>query len=363
MARQGQVIGAQLRKAREILQLSRKEVAEHLGISEGDILAWEAERAKPSLQLLEGLTELYGREIDYFLKETPSLPTQIQFRSVTRHSLAELSVEARKVIAIFDELCRASVELEDALGKKPPIRIRHAAKNQPPVDLAKEQRRKWGLNGKPVGNLRNLVAKEGVRIFELVVPRGEFAGFSYRHEDYGPCILLNAKDPQGRRNFTLAHEYAHLLYGDAPLVCEISRESKPGPSSDERSANLFAIEFLLPADPIREDFLTRGLSKKPSVQDVGKLAGKWNASVQAIFYRLEDLNLVEKGHADRVLPSFEPLRPRFGPPKTPAWKRRLGETYVSNAVDAYHKGHITLGKLADCLGLPLRKALEVAEKG
>ncbi len=363
MVKPGQIIGAQLRKAREMLQLSPKEVAQYLGISERQILSWETDQERPSLQLLERLADIYGREIDYFLKETPSLSVQIEFRSMTRRSLVELSVAARKVIARFDELCRAADELEEALGKKLSIEIRHASKDQSPLNLAKDQRRILGLNGKPVGRLRDLVGKRGIRIFELVVPHGEFSGFSYWHKEYGPCILINAKDPVGRRNFTLAHEYAHLLYGHAPLVCEIAAEGKPGRYPDERPADLFAIAFLLPEDPVREDFSVRGLQKTPSVQQVGKLAGKWNVSVQAMFYRLEDLNLVEKGHADKALASFEPPKPHFAPPKAPAWKRRLGETYVSNAIEAYRKGNITLGKLAHYLDLPLRKALEITEKG
>lgn len=356
-------MGVQLRKAREMIEVSPKEVAAYLGISEDQIVAWETESAKPSLRLLERLAEYYGREIDYFLKETPGLSVQIQFRSITRQSLAELSIEARKVIARFDELCRSSVELEEALGKELPIEVRHTDKDQSPLGLAKDERRKLGFDGRPVGRLRDVLAKRGVRVFELPVPGGDFSGFSYWHKHYGPCILINAKDPQGRRNFTLAHEYAHLLYGHAPLVCDIGTEGKPAPFSDERSADLFAIAFLMPSSVVQEDFLGRNLARKPSVQDVGKLAGKWNVSVQAMFYRLEDLNLIEKGYGDKALTTFVPPRPHFGPAKSPTWKRRLGEMYVSNAVEAYRKGHITLGKLAHYLDLPLRKALEVAEKG
>lgn len=363
MARQGQVIGAQLRKAREMLQLSPKEVAKLLGFSEDQVYAWEVEKERPGLYPLERLAELYGRDIDYFLKEAPSPPSEIQFRSASKQSLTELSIEARKVIARFDELCRAAIELENALSKRLSIEIRRANRDKSPLDLAQEQRRELGLNGRPVGRLRELVGKRGIRIFELVVPRGEFAGFSYWHRNYGPCILINAKDPQGRRNFTLAHEYAHLLYGHAPSVCDISAEGRPGPYVDERPADLFAIAFLLPERPVREDFLNRGLTPKPHVREVGKLAGKWNVSVQAMFYRLEDLSLIEKGYADKALSSYEPPKPHFGAPKSPTWKRRLGETYVSNAVEAYRKGNITLGTLAHYLDLPLRKALEVTQKG
>jgi len=357
MVKQGQVIGAQLRKAREILQLSPQEVAESLGTQQEEIVTWEREQEMPSLQHLERLAELYGREIDYFLKETPSLPSQIQFRSATRHSLSELSIEARKVIAKFDELCRSSTELEEVLGKKQPVKLKHVSQNVLPLDLAKSERKALKLDDKPVVKLRDILTRKGIRIFELPVPQNDFSGFSYSHEVYGPCVLINAKDEQGRRSFTLAHEYGHLLYKHAALVCEISKQGRPGPITEERKADLFAIEFLLPPEPLRGDFIEKHISRTPTVKEIGRLAARWVVSVQAMGYRLEDLNLIEKGHTDKVLASYTPSHPRR--PKTPTWKRRLGEVYVSNAIEAYRRGEITLGKLAHSLGIDIRKALEV----
>lgn len=360
MVREGQIIGSQLRKARQILQISPFEIAEYLGIPEKEVRALEEERAKPSLQQLERLAELLGREVDYFLKETPSLPTEIQFRSLFRHSLSELPIEARRAIAKFDELCRFSLELEETLGKKHFSEVRRANKNILPIDLAKSERRNLGFDGKPARKLREVLEKIGIRIFELLVPKSDFSGFSYWNETYGPCILINSKDNFGRRNFTLAHEYAHLLYDDAPLVCEIGKEGRPVSIYGEQNVDRFAIEFLMPFEQVHDDFINRGLSSTPSVQEMGKLAGKWYVSVQAMFYRLEDLKLVEEGYADKTLASFKQPKP-FRPPKVPTWKRRLGEDYVTNAIEAYRKGYITLGKLAHSLDLNLRKALEVAE--
>jgi Zn-dependent peptidase ImmA (M78 family)/transcriptional regulator with XRE-family HTH domain len=353
------ILGAQLRKARETVGFRPEEVAERLGIQSDEISRWETEQTKPSLRHLECLAELYGREIDYFLKQTPSPPTQVQFRSITRRSFKELSEEARFVIAKFDELCRTALELERTLGKIQPVSIEHAPSDQLPADLARKQRNTFRLGEKPVVRLRDDLMQKGVRIFQLVVPPGQFSGFSYWHPEYGPCILINAKETLGRRNFTTAHEYAHLLYGHPPSVCDTSEEGKSVPSEEERLANAFTIEFLLPAAPIAEDFSKRDLSRTPSIQEIGNIAGRWRVSVQAMLYRLEHLGLIEQGHANYLLSSYQPPHPRA--PKIPRWERRLGKTFVSDAVEAYHKGDISLGKLAHCLDMPLRKALDVAD--
>lgn len=356
------VLGAQLRKARETVEFRPEEVAERLAVTPEEVLQWEAGRAKPGLSKLERLAALYGREIDYFLRETPSPPARIQFRSGTGRPFAELSAEARLVIARFDELCRTFFELERTLDKIQAVAIRHVPKGLSPGEVAYEQRRDLGLGERPVRNLRDLLAQKGIRIFELVVPPHQFSGFSYWHPDYGPCMLINAKDPPGRRNFTVAHEYAHLLYSHAPSACDISEEGRPGVSGEERSADIFAIEFLLPTVPVREDFSTRGLSRRPSLQQVGTMAGRWRVSVQAMLYRLEDLSLLEQGYASYLLASYQPAPGRIRAPKVPRWERRLGRSFVSNAIEAYERGHISLGKLAHCLGLPIRKALEAAER-
>jgi transcriptional regulator with XRE-family HTH domain len=74
------IIAKQLQKARELLQLAPQEVASELSISAQDILDWENGKSQPKVGLLERLAELYGREIDYFLKETPAPPENIEFR-------------------------------------------------------------------------------------------------------------------------------------------------------------------------------------------------------------------------------------------------------------------------------------------
>jgi len=173
--------------------------------------------------------------------------------------------------------------------------------------------------------------------------------------------LINGGELLGRRNFTLAHEYAHLLYDHGPSVCDISEGETPGLAGDERSANIFTIEFLLPAEPLRKDFSRRDLTNRPSMQDIGKIKGKWNVSVQAMLYRLEHLGLIERGYANYLLTSYRPQPPHFRPGKVPRWQRKLGNVYVSNAIEAYRYGHISLGKLAHSLGLPLRKALDAVK--
>jgi Zn-dependent peptidase ImmA (M78 family)/transcriptional regulator with XRE-family HTH domain len=357
-SRKSLIRGSQLRKARQLLQLTVAEVSQNIQVSPDYIERWESGEESPNVRQLEMLARLYGREIDYFLRESPAPPLEIEFRGRKGQSVRDLSRETKIVIAKFDELCRTAVEFEQLLNKKLHVKITRFKKTDSPDLVVKSLREQFGANNKPIPHLRDLLEREGVRIFELAVPKDEFSGLSFWHSEYGPAILVNAKEPKGRRNFTLAHELAHLLYDDGSSVCYIPIPFVKPVGNIEFKANQVAVKLLLPEAGIKEDFEKKNLSRTSSEEQLGLMAGKWGVSLQALGYRLEDLGLIEKGHTDKLT---EP-RQFFPRLKTPRWERQLGRKFVATAFEAYHKGFISSGKLSHALGLTVRKTLEEIAK-
>lgn len=354
------IIGSQLRQARELLQLTLEEAAQEIKVSPQDVGEWEKEKLRPNLRELEELAKLYGREIDYFLRKTPSPPEKIEFRGKPEQSLKELSRETKIVLARFDELCRTALEFEKLLNRKREVKLPHLEETDRPEIAAQGLRKKFDVGDKPLPDLRNRLENEGVRIFELPVPEDAFSGFSFWHTEYGPSILLNAKESKGRRNFTLAHELAHLLYGQGTSLCYIPSKISIAHGRIEYKANQLAIELLLPESGVMEDFRKKNFSTTPSEDELAQMAYyKWGVSIQALGYRLENLALVKKGHIDTLLET----RPKyFRPSKTPSWERRLGKPYVETSIETHRKGFISLGKLASSLGITVRKTVEEVEK-
>lgn len=351
--------GAQLRKARELLQLDPEDIASELNVSQRDIVDWEEERSQPGLKQLEKLAGLYGRGIDYFLRDTPPPPRKIEFRGRPGQSLKDLPKQAKIVLARFDELCRTALEVESLLSIKRKVTLPRFDESAHPKVVAESLRRKFGADNKPIPNLRERLESEGVRIFELMVPDDAFSGFSFRHSEYGPCILLNASELKGRRNFTLAHETAHLLYGHESTLCYIPLKLSEVRGDIEFKTTRFAVELLLPVTGVREDFRRRGLSTTPTEKELGQMAGKWGVSIQALGYRLENLDLIASGHTDTL---FE-LRPKFfRRPRTPKWKRQMGKLFVEETFEAYEKGLISAGKVASGLGITVREAMNEIER-
>ena len=357
------VIGKQIRKARELLQFTPEEVAEEINVTKKDIMDWEEERTRPNLSQLEKLAKFYGREIDYFLRETPSSPEKIEFRGKPEKVfLKDLSKETKVVLARFDELCRTALEFENLLEMKREIKIPCFKQTIPPKTIVKTLREKLNVGGKSLPNLREILENEGVRIFELPIPENEFSGFSFWHSEYGPCILINANEPKGRRNFTLAHELAHLLYNHGSSLCYIPIKLGEVHKGLEYKANQVAIELLLPKAAVVEDFRKRSLSSTPSQKELAQMAYyKWSVSIQALGYRLENLGLIEEGHTDSLWETKPHFKRKKGP-RTPTWEKQLGKQFVEISIKAHEKGLISIGKLAHSLGISIRKSMQEIER-
>ena len=71
-------------------------------------------------------------------------------------------------------------------------------------------------------------------------------------------------------------------------------ESSKGENNDEREANLFAAELLMPAELLREELESVGdIELLGSSEFLEKLAKKYKVSVQALTFRLAYLGYIK----------------------------------------------------------------------
>lgn len=356
------VIPEQLTKAREALGLEPSEVAGALGIDVEGLNRWERGTSEPSLEDLWNLAELYKRSTDYFLRLLPALPEHLSFRLKRLDKIQDLPPKVREVIVRFEELCRAEAELEEALQKPHPILIEKADRSYDSEELADKERRRLGLGEQPIRDLRELLASQGIRVFVLPVPdipSIELSGMSWWHDDYGPCILVNGRNNPGRRSFTLAHEYAHLLHADPATICAFMLDVP-----EERFANRFAAAFLMPGPALKRSFveLVGPPRTLPLDQDLGRLAGRFAVSLEAMGRRLEQLELIPSGTTDSRIAEWEKRPVYYRGRKGPRWRSQLGNEFVSLALEAYSGRHMSVTKLAQYFGLDVRETLQVVRE-
>lgn len=96
-----------------------------------------------------------------------------------------------------------------------------------------------------------------------------------------PVVALNSRNTDERQLFTLAHELGHFLLGhSAGLLTEGPMVDDP---ADEREANAFAAEFLMPAARIAK-WAAAGA-------DVSDLCRNTGVSREAMVRRLKELGL------------------------------------------------------------------------
>lgn len=87
-------------------------------------------------------------------------------------------------------------------------------------------------------------------------------------------MLVDSNDSYGRQRFTLAHELAHLVFGDADTYWADYRTDQ-GNDSREKRANVFAAAFLAPAAAVKELWEARGTA--PVLEDAGGPEGREKA--------------------------------------------------------------------------------------
>ena len=130
----------------------------------------------------------------------------------------------------------------------------------------------------------------------------ELSGFLYRNRKRKTAIIgVNSIHHPNRQNFTVAHELGHYLLHDFDDV-HVDRQfkvwlrdesSSQGIDLEEKEANLFAAELLMPASFLRGDVKEIGVVDLDDERALAKLARRYGVSTQAMTFRLAYLGYVQ----------------------------------------------------------------------
>ncbi len=118
-------------------------------------------------------------------------------------------------------------------------------------------------------------------------------------------IGVNKSHHARRQRFTIAHELGHyLLHKGQTVHLDENRgaftvnlrnsESAKGEDPEEREANLFAAELLMPAKFLQQDLYEEDLDLLGDSDVLAKLAKKYDVSVQALTFRLANLGFITR---------------------------------------------------------------------
>jgi Zn-dependent peptidase ImmA (M78 family) len=131
----------------------------------------------------------------------------------------------------------------------------------------------------------------------------DLSGFMYRNRKRKVAIIgVNSDHHPNRQNFTAAHELGHYLlheFDDLHIDRQFkvwlrNEASSKGTDIEEKEANLFAAELLMPASFLEEDLEEIGAFDALDEDTLAELAEKYGVSTQAMTFRLAYLGYLQQ---------------------------------------------------------------------
>jgi Zn-dependent peptidase ImmA (M78 family)/DNA-binding XRE family transcriptional regulator len=367
-------LGKRLKQAREQRGMTQEAAAKIIEVARTTLVAIEkGERRLKSSELVK-LARAYGKSVSDFLVLTPPIESfEVQFRSASRRGEAE-KTEVQSVILHFQEFCQNYLELEELIKSPLP-------RNYPPEyhlddtfpiniiaeSIANAERQRLGLGDKPIPLLRDILEQEvGIRIFYLPMPSQSKCSEMYSYnETIGACIAINANHPRERQLWSLAHGYLHFLAHRYQPVIDYLDEYQRMPKS-EQLAEAFPKYFLMPTSSLlkRYNDIKRSQGKFTPTHLI-TLAHYYGVSVQALCYRLEEMQLLPSDTYNRLKDSRFKIRKaqqELGLENNPNKSYDLTPTHYQHlAIEAYNRELITEGAFAHFLGVDRLEARRLAE--
>lgn len=348
------------------------------GLTTEHVEQWENGTTFPTPAHVRKLAALYKRPTAVFLlahhpDENPLPPDRRTLRAAEDR---DFSPEALLVMRRARRVQELAQELDQDFGTTRGFKYRKHAQSEDPVVLAASIRADLG-----VSLTDQLSARRYAEFFEYLRARIEAAGVltlrTSRHNGFPTrdaralsftdrqpyVILVNNKDTEGAKTFSLLHELAHILVREAGICNNFGAFTDHRGRVDtlEVFCNQFAADFLVPSDALLSHRLLVGKTRvEPEELEhlVGSLALAFKVSRFVVLRRLLTHRLVTRETYNRKANEWEKERPpaRKGGKAVPARTAVLsnGVAFTSLVVEARRHDKISAAAAADYLSIKAR---------
>lgn len=359
------VNGKVLEWARQIRNLSIREAAELLGISQEELRDYESGSKRPLVGFLRNMSDRYRINFSSLLMPAPlpkkNPPTDFRVRRGSR----KLSIDTLVAREEIEETLETFEDIRnETRGIIPRLNLGTASLDEDPEAAAVRERKKFGVSideqhkwrgvGEARRRWRERIEDRGIFTYMLPLPIDELSGFSLFHDNLA-AICVNDREPtEGSKIFTLFHEYCHLLLRKTGISDENADNDV------ERFCNRFAAAFLIPkASLIRAIDETVGKIQVPhefSDADVKRFANMFRVSNRATALRLEETGLAPEGfYRMRTRPWDVPVEKPVAPESQPSAVRirvkRMGRLHMSTILRAVKRDALNSFDASEMVGL------------
>lgn len=279
-----------IRRARILKGLSLQEVADKLGgITKQALSKYEQGKDAPNSTRLISLAKVLGVKPEYFFRQTEVELGEVDFRkhsSFGKRQQDSIKEKVREHLERYITVERLYEAEQSIVSIAKWLGAFSVASAEDAESAAKSLREDWKLGTNPIANLTETLEENGVKVVGLAA-HDRFDGLCAVLNDGSDAVIVsNIERPGERQRFNLAHELGHLVMAFPGQVA--------GTRDEEKWCHRFAGEFLFPADQVKATF---GPQRRRVLLNEYLLAKQeWGISMQAILYRLYDLNIVSKSY-------------------------------------------------------------------
>ncbi|ADK80217.1 helix-turn-helix domain-containing protein [Sediminispirochaeta smaragdinae] len=361
-------IGANIRRIMKIKGYSIAKLSARMGVGTATISNILNGRSEPKSSTLLKFCNALEVGLPDILADAPKLQS-LRFRTNSNLSARE-KAERDQMLYETAQWLKNYNTLEDLLNVKPEYGFKDLGEADP-IRLANIVREKLGLtDSQPIVDLPAEIEKAGIKLYLHSFGFKKTFGLSVADIDMGPAIVVNSEKDISieRRIFTIAHELGHLLMHRGSYNGEETVEDKG--SAQEKEADLFAGEFLLPTSALKREWSEAiGLDLVDRVLKIKKI---YRVSYQVVLMRLSQLNpqfespqiyirfnteFQEKYHHN-LKNHYEPEA--IEEPEPLSDFDLIEDHYAALVLKAYSAGGISMSKAGEMLGkstMQMRKFL------
>lgn len=231
--------------------------------------------------------------------------------------------------------------------------------------LADETRLEWARKG--IEDIM-LILDSTALLIRSSLENTELSGFSTFFDSVF-VVFLNSSFSLGHERFTAAHELYHLCYDKEVIKTKKIIIDKN--DENEEKAQIFAAEFLMPEEGVRELFIKRVNipSNKMEPKHIVRLQNVFKVSYAAMLKRLIILGICDKNRYD-YLRSFGSIEKSEELIKitqqegfdtsliTPSKIKSISDEFIEMARSNYENGKIAYDKLDELLDFIGKKSLD-----
>jgi Zn-dependent peptidase ImmA (M78 family)/transcriptional regulator with XRE-family HTH domain len=307
--------------------LTKRALAQALGVSPASITQYEAGNTAPPAATVAQMALVLGVPVEYFDlvagRRRALTGSRSFFRSLRSTRQWERDQADARVEHVYDLVTYLEGRMRLPAVDVPELPAIALDATRSAVEAAAASvRRDWSLPAGPVGHVVRTLEAHGIVVVRLRSDGPRLDAFSRWFDNRPVVCLWDSKDDKARSRFDAAHELGHLV---------MHHEGEPGERALERQAHAFAAALLMPAEEIL-DTLPRRPPRGSDWDRLYELRRHWGVSVAALLYRARELGTLPEAGFRRAMTRLTQLGLRhhdgdaLGPPEQPL--------LLQNAVDA-----------------------------